>query len=657
MRIYKGIFASMCLMLVAPRPTGSPSFVHVSAPLSVSANKSHPPYLAFIDAEGLSVAPEWNEFERRIRNSSSEIQNTSPEVAAPVVELEIEHIASSEVLAPASTISLASHSPARPLNIAMVEPVEDTTWMEELTPSQRKRVELAQLKIEQEEVLPEAAPDIGPEWLADLKEMTKTAQKSSSVPATVSDMEIRGEIQIQGIEFGPSDRYIEVRRRHEGVDDEVGEVNIKDATYAIRLKNPTGRIIARVKDHEGRIWGEGSFHISQVRAQEGKTLGPKLLLAPTTGWGGTVSSVYGRSLPKDARAFAAGNIEATSEKDGSIEFQDIQKGSFAVLRAFAKDHPLSVALAVAGARPQLPIFSKSWVRSLKELVSEQRNMSLASEEAPILWGKVVQDGQSVAGVSVEVESEPGLEAIYFNQLLLPDPSLRTTSSNGLYAFIGVRPGFHALKARRGDAYLAHHNTVVEEGAVSVTEIATGLRTEQSPIRVFDALSGESRTATVTHQGAEASMNVNGVARFTLPVLSRMSLTRVEPEAPYARALYLSNDKDGYVHLPLVREDWIHAVRTWTRIDEPSHTSVVIGFSPDEDFQVEPQLEQQRIVYFDREGRPTNKDYGVAGGGFMLFSPSMDVSELKMTGLKTRTIAVRTFPLDASSVVVVSLRAN
>lgn len=703
---------ALALLLSLPHFTGTPTaFVQMSAPLSISTNKTHPPYRAFVEAEKLDEDPDWKYFEQKKQELREQAQALSAKPAA-IMRLALMKVENEAPVAVESantqtagvapqTLPLVEDAPIAediPNDISMI-PSSEEGWVQRLPAEQRQRVQLAQMRmngtsgsslsaeptIESTEASHPANTMTASEWVRRKFEAQKVADNTERSPSKSSwmddmsalvdrggsgsgsgmgaanfasnaegEIEITGHLRIVGLQFEPNGRYIEVRRRHEGIDNELGDVNLSDASYRIRVKSTAGRVVARVKDRQDRTIAENSFYISQIRNVKGQMVGPELVIS-----GGTdVASFKSLSggLVKGMRAFVS-NIEGETNGDGHADFHDIQPGSQVVFRATAKGHLISLALAPAGSAPNVALFTEGWARSLKEIVSEQNQMSLNNPDASIIWGKVVQDGRPIAGVSVEVESEPDLQPVYFNELLLPDSKLKATTSNGLYAFLGARSGFHALIARRGENYLAHHNTVVEDGSVSVTQIATQLRTESAPVRVYDALTGEPQFARVSHQAAEKTFDVAEQTTLTVPSINRISLVEAEPDAPYAKALYLANDRDGYVHIPLVRMDWLRALQAWSQIMNPALTSAVVGFSPDEDFVVENQGRRQKVIYFDREGKPTGQERGQAGGGFMILSEDIPVYELKVMNPETGMIAIRTFPLDSQTVVVVSLRQN
>lgn len=675
------------LLFAWPASVGHPLFYQVTTPLAVSAEKSHPPYIAFAETQRAPVPDEWDEFENRA-TSLLTTERTMTIAAGDVIRLEAMRI---EKPTPTEMTAIAAADPGT----VKIEPevIAAAEWTESLSKSQRLRLAEAQRR---SNVLAEPPP--APSWSDQAARVIATATREmnrrDSAPnvmigtgspadgsfrpavrdvarvevdpnASAADVtEIEGHLEIaDGLGFlGRNyDHHFEVLRSHEGVEVERGAVNVAGGSYSIKVGGRTGRIVARLRDEKGRVLGEDSFYLSQLRGR-GRVTGPLLKLTPRTDVAARGESLYPRQPLRGFRADAfSGAARLVAGKNGDFEFNQVQKGSITVLRAEARDHARTVALVHSGHRADVTMFPASWVESLKSIVSEQRQMNLNDPEAAVIWGRVSQDGKPRAGIVVELESDPEREAVYFNAMLLPDRTLRSTSENGLFAIIGAPPGFQALIAKIGESYLAHQNAVVEPGAVSLANLETTMRTEPVPLRVYDAFTGEPRPARLLHQAVEQEVEVgaNGSALVSLPVLRRLSLAMVSPELPYARATYLLSDDDGYAHLPLVRDDWIRAVQGWTKTTDVPGTSVVVGFVPDERFTAE-ALDPEgtaRVVYFDKTGNPLNADQGAAGGGFVVFGLSQGVREILVQGLQSGMLSTRVVPSDAGALTVLAIRAD
>lgn len=485
-------------------------------------------------------------------------------------------------------------------------------------------------------------------------------QKSSGTRSIVGPLEITGGLAVT------NEHHIEVRRSDEGILKELGRVDLQQGLYNIDVEDTSGTIIARLVNKDGKTLGEGSFRLNRLVASQAKPLqGPKIRIEPHPDFAGIVTSAYNPKAndaapPQTRVTFVKGASEVAVKKDGFVAMDNVTKGSSTVMRAAAPKHMQTAAIVISGQEFKTQLYPDSMIQALQDIVAQQRTQSF--DGAPtIVWGRVSLDGKNLSGIDVIVESDSGLQPVYFNQFMLPDPKLKTTSENGLFAFVGVDPGFHSLLATRSDSILGYQNVVVEEGSVAQGDIESTIKTEAVPLRIYDAFTGEARSALVTMQSLNEDLEVkDGVATINLPHISRLGMMRIQPEgADYVAARYLYNDSDAFIHAPLVHWSWLNSIKTYLRIDDPASAGVIVGFVPDEDFEVYlaayDSFEPRHIVYFDMQGRILQNRKGIAGGGFILYNVPEDTHEVVVVGSRTQKIYSRVLPVDANSLSVLSFR--
>lgn len=477
---------------------------------------------------------------------------------------------------------------------------------------------------------------------------------------------IVGPLEITGGLAVTNEHHIEIRRSDEGILKELGGVDLQKGLYNIEVEDTNGTVLARLVNKDGKILGEGSFRLNRVAMAQTKSVqGPKIKIEPHPDFAGIVASAYtgkaNDTAPAQTRVtFVKGASEATPKKDGYVAMDNVMKGSSTVMRAAAPKHLQTASIITSGQEFRTQLYPESMIKALQDIVSQQRATSL--EGAPtIVWGRVSLDGKSVAGIDVNVESDSSQEAIYFNDFMIPDPKLKTTSANGLFAFVDVTPGFHSLLATRGNAIFAYQNVVVESGSVAQGDLESTIKSETVPLRVYDAFTGEARSATVTMQSLSEDLNVqNGVTTVTLPHVSRLGMMRVQPEGnDYVAARYLYNDSDAFVHIPLVHWSWLSTIKSYLRLDDSPSAGLIVGFVPDEDFEVYlaayDNFEARQIVYFDMQGRILQNRKGMAGGGFILYNVPEDTHEVVVVGTRTQKIYSKVLPVDANSLSVLNFR--
>nr|WP_253715870.1 hypothetical protein [Bdellovibrio bacteriovorus] len=527
-----------------------------------------------------------------------------------------------------------------------------------------------------------ASPEDEKRYLASIANKTETAGESAGSTtiasvdydrfkgaSTVADLptflRIQGPLEITGGLAVTNEHHIEVRRSDEGVLKELGKVDLTQGLYNIQVEGSTGTILARLVSKEGKIMGEGSFRLSQLAIAKGFNQGPKIKITPQPDFSGVTTSAYNPAVMDSAPAntrvtFVKGASEVLAKKDGLVAMDNVAKGSSTILRAAAPKHLQTASIIVSGQEFKAPLYPETMIAALQDIVSQQRATSF--EGAPtIVWGKTSLDGKPVSGITVSVESDPSLQPVYFDQFMIPNPQLQATSENGIFAFVSVTPGFHSLLATRGDAIFGYQNVMVEEGSVALGDVEATMKFESVPMRVYDAFTGEGRAAQITMQSLSDELEVkDGLAMINLPQISRLGMMRVQPEgSDYVAARYIYNDKDAFVHLPLVHWSWLSAIKTYLKIDDAPSAGFIVGFVPDENFEVYlagyDQFDARHIVYFDMQGRILQNRKGIAGGGFILYNVPEDTHEVVVVGERTQKIYSRVIPVDANSLSVLNFR--
>ena len=115
---------------------------------------------------------------------------------------------------------------------------------------------------------------------------------------------------------------------------------------------------------------------------------------------------------------------------------------------------------------------------------------------------------------------PGTDAvgpIYFNDFRIPDKSLKNTSSNGLFAFIKVKPGLHIVMSQLDSRALPSVVVSSNSGAVSYAEI--NMKTLQLAGQVYDPVFKQKLSASISAVGTSMSTQTNAKGDFQMKVPS------------------------------------------------------------------------------------------------------------------------------------------
>jgi len=661
LRLKRNTLLSLMACLLWSSPISRINFVAIQEPITIKSQKNSPPHVAFdeiwiSEQENLS---DWLQAQGRAPLVLQAGKTTNQTLTAKKLEL-----AEMVIRKTAEPVYISTKKYSGQNSHDDLSPSE--SWIEELPRLQAMRLKEAQRRsdilgvkgLEPDQTIAKE------EIIAEPKVAEGGLEKGE---AQGTHKSIFGPIEITGGLAVTNEHHIEVRRRVEGVVKELGRVDLRQGTYNIQVEEPRGSIVAQLVDKSGQVIGEGSFRLSQFVSTtlKEKQQGPKLKIQPQPSYSGIVVSAYNArptdSAPPQAKAsFLKGAADIVAKSDGTIAMENVKKGSSTVMRAMAQNHLLTNSIVIAGEPFRAQLFPSSMISALREVVSQQRGVEV-NPELGIIWGRVALDGKSMAGAEVFLESQPELDPVYFNELMLPDQSLTTSSSNGLFAFLDVKAGYHSLLATRERAILGYQNTIAENDAISEVEIGGTIKSQPVTLRVFDAFSGDEKAATLAIQSLENEIQLkNGPATIDLPRVNRVGIIRLQPESTeYLSARYFYNDQDEFIHLPLVSWLWVSNIKSYLRLEDKPNSGVVIGFVPDEDFEVylagNDAIESKQIVYFDMQGRILQNSKGVAGGGFILYNIPTDSHEVVVLGSRTQKIYSRLLPVDPGSLSVLTFQ--
>ncbi len=693
-------------------------FVPIYDALVIKALKNSPPHIAFEELiESEKSASEWNRLEKLSPQTLAAEKSLVPlytqrvELPEMVFKKEVE-----VVFAKAENRVDVSPSLRLPANVASQSERQNPQayeWMDQLPKSQARRLEQANKVLSEDWSLPtwrDMARKVVDDTNRKLDQeasnsrvyvasasagnsgsggapLTQVPRGKVSVPNNderdsrdelvgllpsdddrlpVGQKNIVGPIEITGGLAVTNEHHLEIRRNDEGILKELGSVDLRKGTYNITVEDANGSIRARLVNKEGKTLGEGSFRLNRIASNiSGPIQGPKLKVAPHPDYAGVITNIYSTSAedaaPKNTRAtFIKGVSEVVAKKDGAVAMDNVARGSSTVMRGAAPSFMQTASIVMSGKEFRSQLYPESMINALIDLVEQERGQELTGEPA-VIWGRVTKDDKNVAGVEVALESDPSLQAIYFNQFMIPDFNLKATSENGLYAFVDAESGFHSLIAIKGNELLGYQNVVVEDGSVAQGDIESTSHYETIPLRVFDAFSGNPQLAKVTLQSLEKELFTDRPAMtVNLPQVERLGLMRVQPEgADYISAIYLYSDKDTFIHAPLLQWSWLSNIKSYLKIEDRPNTGVIVGFVPDENFEVYlaavDNLDARYIVYFDMQGRILQNQKGIAGGGFIIYNTPVDTHEVVVLGARTQKIYSRVLPVDENSLSVLSFR--
>ncbi len=457
---------------------------------------------------------------------------------------------------------------------------------------------------------------------------------------------IRGKFElIEGV--GIVNHYIELKRVEEGQIKEVGYIDLKAGVYTIDIESPNGDLIAQIKDQNGSLIGEDRERLINLQSRGAFFEGPFIRVGrPETI---AVNPAPRTSYESSSRLDALGksNETATASRGISVSlfdnqnvltkpndvFTNISKYSTTISRVFdpSRIYRDIVSLRQTGDKTETAMFTTRWLSGVIEYISDVQKIEFMSKNGPIIIGRVLIDGKAAANAQVQIDSLAGVAPIYFDQFMIPSFSQNGTSENGYFMFLGLEPNNYHIVASKQNVTLGSQLFIAENEMVGFQNISSLGTPRFKIIRTFDAFtSAVISTDISTAESEEAIENVAGTISFKTYIESSLGeyLVRAAGSRAYVPARYVQNTKQEYIHIPMIQENWLLAVKNFNKIEEKEDAGTIIGFVTDltyDAYLVSADYNKNDIVFFNSLGHVVTVP--TAGGGFILFNVPTGAREL------------------------------
>lgn len=473
-----------------------------------------------------------------------------------------------------------------------------------------------------------------------VEDYSSIASRAMGMVAPVGrQVTIRGTIELSGgLALTHAHDRIAVLRESRGQFIESGAVWIREARYEIFVESLEGQLVAEVRSPQGDVIGRGQLALSTLGLGDGQKAldGVALRVTPVAaGIAGRVQSAY--NAGNGARATSQGvqgakvqflntNSVVKSVAGGHFEEPRFTDGSRVVAQIHAKEHWPTLANLTSGQEPTVPIFSHRMMNAFVNLTAPDSSaVDSIIKTKGVIWGRVSRSGQAVAGADVSVLTQGAGEPVYFNDLMIPDFSLKATGSNGLFAVPAVSQGAHAVQIKIGKRLSDPVFMQAEPHMVSSVDLDV-MKASEVPARAFDAFRVEAPVRTEVRPAGHIRgrrMIVQGDEGSTLKLanLGMPSVLEIDAGVDYLMTRTIQNPETRMMQLPMVTRAWFDRQVGRVRYNNQPQTGNVIGFIQGARFRVsmdEAALSTgAKILYFDSSGEVTTREYGEAGGGFIL----------------------------------------
>jgi hypothetical protein len=394
----------------------------------------------------------------------------------------------------------------------------------------------------------------------------------------------------------------------------VGVVDYSSGQFDIAVPNlRIAKVTARLLDESGYVLGTGEYDIEDNEAPGQKTLqGISILIEPRESTiNGKVVSAYnvGSAVVPviGSSVFAGGSARDMADKNGNFRLSGLSSQSTFAFEAYAPEHWSTRILSTAKRTLHIPVFAVKMMDSFFGLIGKDADRS----DFGVVWGEVKKKNQTVAGVQVVSTAQGAVGPIYFNELRIPDKTLKATTSNGLFAFAKVKPGLQVISAQSNGKEIPSTVVSVAASKVSYSEISFKATTIQG--QVIDPILKTTLTAQVGVVGALASTNSDSNG-FTLKIPSSDPMLFVEAQGSdeYMKSrTTIAKPEAKNVELPLYKKTWLKEKLAKANAKFTPDQTIFVGYvsGPEFHVQLDDSLDptvsadkaEPQIYYFNKKG--------------------------------------------------------
>lgn len=532
----------------------------------------------------------------------------------------------------------------------------DEAWFDNLSPRQQRLLQASGLRSAdlREAIAPGLAETLAAKVEEELKRLQAggtviTPSGSPQLPTEVTvkteedkkteppkHIKVAGHLFLDALTAFLPDHRIEVVWMREGMNRRTGRFSMNDSHFSIDVDELAGAVRLEMYDRGGHVVAAGGVRLSPELSSQSLTQ-LQVRMRPVGQVASTFTDFYKQptelfALNRKGKVWSFGknpirtkasfDSASTFEADpqGQLFIDGIAGGSSSFAMTESADYYPSLHMITSGQQEALPLISKKTAKAMLEIIEQQLGFTDAQKNGAIVMGQVTADGRALSGADVSLEGYPEARPVYLNEVLIPDPHLKTTSGSGYFVFVHLPQGFYSLRAMRGPQFVGYGNVVNEPQAASFVELRESSRFAPFDIRVFDAFAGTAQSAELALQSLNQNIQISGYGQIQHPILAQYTMLEATPASDdHVPAVYPYLGDAEFVHLPLIPRAWLDEKIAATKINVLPETGAIIGFSEQGGYEISlphlPDNAETQVIYFDVQGRQVPAS--VENGGFLL----------------------------------------
>ncbi len=297
------------------------------------------------------------------------------------------------------------------------------------------------------------------------KSVSKNFQNSTTINENHRDYRIHGGLSLkEGLAFmGTMEVQWVVGEHILGF----GSINIEKATYEIKVNKLIGDIVISIYDNKKNLIGEGLFHMGRV-PKNSYRISKNISVFPVN-WDYAGQVIDGGSLISPKKKTLSGvNIslygfdeQTKTNKNGQFSFHNWKKVNSRSIALASKPGYYDSLFIIDSKQPiSIPLLSESYMDAFFSYLEDQGVTSVKKKGT--VYGTILGD-KDKNGYRVSIGNE---KPIYFPSTGFANPQATTTSSNGLFSFMGLENGDYQLFIEKNGKIVSQKWVAVEAGKVS-----------------------------------------------------------------------------------------------------------------------------------------------------------------------------------------------
>ena len=248
-----------------------------------------------------------------------------------------------------------------------------------------------------------------------------------------------------------------------------GSINIEKATYEIKVNKLIGDIVISIYDNKKNLTGEGLFHMDRL-PKTSYRISKNINVFPVN-WDYAGQVIDGNSLTSPKKKVLSGvNIslygfdeQTETDKNGQFSFHNWKKvNSRSIAMATKPGYYDSLFIIDSKQSISIPLLSESYMEAFFSYLEDQGLTTVRKKGT--IYGTILGN-KDKNGYKVSIGNE---KPIYFLPTGFANTQATTTSSNGLFSFVGLESGDYQLFIEKNGKIVSQKWVAIEAGKVSTT---------------------------------------------------------------------------------------------------------------------------------------------------------------------------------------------